>query len=364
MITPSVITQHLKTYLPIFTDEFTELLTVSSASIDAYNILTVNSTDHGKTAGYTIALISGKIRNPLTASVLDGDTVQFTTTNDHDLILPSLPLDDQTLTLANFTGGDTVWNGSHDIIDVPNRRTFNINLPSGETLAPTVDESQYLSESIFNGAYEVATTPTDDQFTVDMSNAPSYPVGTVDSLEIISGFRISAVSDFKRAQAIYSKQTSPYLFVIMTDTDISKDRHTLNDSVASFTPQDLQKLTVLRNFSTVVFLPTGSDLSGANAQDQVYGDLWDALLQALFSAPFATGAVQYVSVPSGDGPAEYNTAYYAHTYDWQIPDTITYEDGFMEQDSVAFRDIEQTLKLFNDSEAEMNVNINLDEDEL
>ena len=361
MITPSEITLHLKTYLPIFTDKFTDLMTVISASVDSSNILSVNVEAHGKNAGDQIALTAGTTRNILTVAALDGDTVQFTTTSDHDLTKPSLPLDDQTLTLVGF---GSVWDGEHDIIDVPNRRNFNIDLPSGETLAPTITGAEYLIESITANLYTIATVPDVDNFTIDLSSLPPLPVGTVDGINIISGFRISAAADFKRAQAVYTEQTKAYLFLIMTDTDVSKDRHTFNDGVASFTPQDLNKLIVLRNFSTVVFLPTGADLSGADAQDLAYGSISSSLLQALFSAPFSTGATKYVSVPSGDGPAEYNTAYYAHTYDWQIPDTITYEDGFLPLNDVAFRDIAQTLRLFNDSEAEMTVNINLDEEEL
>lgn len=364
MIIPSDIVRHLKTYLPIFTDKFTDFLTIASASIGAGNILTVNSVAHGLSASKNIVISSGTVRNPLSASVLDEDNVRFTTKFNHDLIRPSLPGDDQTLILSGF---GNVWDGEHQIIDVQSRESFSIALPSGETTAPAVDETQYLIEDRsagLKGVQEVDTVPTADSFTVNITGVPELPIGPVDGLKIISGFRISAAADFNRAKAVYSKQPDgdAYLFVIMTDHDISKDRHTLNDAVAGFTRQDTMLLRTLQNFSTTVFLPTTNDLSGVAAQDEAYRPLYIALLASLFGFQEEDEAIQYVAVPAGSGPAEYNTAYYAHVYDWQSPGSLTYEDSFDQWPDVAFRDIAQTLKLFNDSEAEIKVNIDLDDE--
>ena len=364
MITPTEIVKHLKTYLPIFTDKFTNLLTVSAASVDASNVVSVTAAKHGKTEGQSVIITAGSARNPLTAAVLGTVQVTFTTVYDHDLIKPSQPLDDQTLTLAGF---DSVWDDTFDIIDVPNRRSFTVLLPDGETLAPAVDETQYLIEERkagLAGVQTVATVPTINTFTIDLSGMPLLPPGPIDGLEVISGFRIAAAADFQRAQDVYSKQAAEeaYLFVIMTDLDVSKDRHTLNDGIAGFTRQDMMLLRVLQNFSTTVFLPTGADLSGADAQDVAYGTLVSALISALFGLEETTSTLRYLTVLAGTGPAEYNTAYYAHVYDWQLPGVLTYEDGFLQWPDVAFRDISQTLKLFNDSEAGMVVNINLDEE--
>jgi len=367
MITPSEITKHMQTYLPIFTDKFTEYLTVASASIDASNILTVNSVAHDKSIGDSIVATAGTTQNVLSASLLSGSNVIFTTTVAHDIIKPSQFLDDQTLTFAGFTGALTAWNGSHTIVDVTDRTHITIALASGEVAAPALDGGQYLADNLTLGLETIATVPDDDSFTVDLSSAPAYPVGDVDGLTIISSFRIYAAADFKRAQACYAEQTAGdcCLFIIMGDGDVSKDRHTLNDGTAGLTKQDLGKLSILRNFSTVVFIPTDDDLSGADAQDLAYSTILIALLQTLFGfTDFAGGsAIQYLAVPTGDGPTEYNTAYYGHAYGWQLPHTITYEDGFLQQQSVAFRDIAETFNMFaNDTNAQMTLNINLDDE--
>jgi len=366
MITPSEIVRQLKTYLPIFTDRFTAVLTVTSAAVDASNIVTVTAARHGKTAGQSVIISGGTTRNVLSQAEVEtgNESVRFFTEYDHDLIRPSKPLDDQTLILVQ---DGSVWDGEHQIIDVPNRRTFVLNYPDGETDPPEL-EGMYLIDTRTGlaGVQTLATVPSINTFTINLSGAPPLPPGPIDNLAVISGFRIAAAADFKRAQAVYTKQDSDedYLFVIMTDGDVSKDRHTLNDGVAGMNRQDMNLLRMLRNFSTVVFIQTGDDLSGANAQDLAYSEIYAALLHTLFGFEQSGQAIKYGAVPSGDGPAEYNTAYYAHVYDWQLPGTITYQDGFLRQPDVAFRDIAQTLKIFNDSEAEMVVNINLDEEPL
>ena len=299
--------------------------------------------------------------------MLDGQTVKFTTKYEHDLTRPSKPLDDQTIILEGF---GNVWDGEHQIIDVKNRMTFNIDLPSGETVAPSVDETQYLIENRkagMVGVQKIASVVDVDNFTIDISDVPDLSPGPVDDLSIISGFRISAAANFDRAIATYSKQKDEeaYLFVILTDVDVSKDRHTLTDGVGSFTRQDMNKLTVLQQFSTTVFIPTAEDLAGIDAQEEVYGVIYSSLLASLFGFESEDAqAIKYLTVPVGMGPAEYNTAYYAHVYDWQLPSTITYEDGFLQWPEVAFRDIEQSLKLFNDAEAVMETKINLDDESL
>lgn len=364
-LTPSTIVKHLKTYLPLHTSAFTDLLTVSAASMGASNILTITSTAHGKSPGQYIVITGGTTRNILTAAVLQADdTVEFTTTIDHDLTLPALPLDDETLTMAGF---GSVWDGEHNIADVPNRRNFNVGLPTGETLAPTIDGNQYLVESIPTGAYPVATVPTADTFTVDLSAAPPMPVGTVDGATVISGFRIAAAANFERAKAAYSEQGEyePYLFVIFTDADVSKNRQTLNDGIASFTQQDARLLTILQNFSTTVFIPTTTEISGANAQDLAMDSIYVALLSSLYGAPFNDNSlIKYRTVPAGHGVGEFQSAYYVHVYDWQTPYAFDLEDGFIEQSDVAFRDIAQSLAILADSEAEMTLNIALDDEPL
>lgn len=363
-LTPSNIVSHLKTYLPRFTDKFTETLTVTSAAIGAANILTVTATNHGLLPGRYILITTGTVRNTLTASSLIDPTVEFTTAYDHDLTKPHLPNDDYYLTLGGF---GNVWDGQHEIIEVPNRRNFEVNLPEGETSAPTVDGSQYLMENIPKGAYPIDTVPTADTFTVDLSAARSLPVGSIDNIEIITGFRISAAADINRAREVYSRQDTEkaYLFVIMTDTDTSRDRNILNDSIAELSRNHFMFLRLLYSFSTTVFIPTTEDISGANAQESAYGEIFDALIQSLFGFAIDGGMYKSISVPSSNGMGEYNSAYYTHVYEWQLPFVINWEDGIPFPEDTAFRDIDYNHLIGGDDTTPMTIlPIDLDEEPL
>lgn len=371
---PSALIRHIKTYLPRFTDLFTETLAVTSASVSVGNILTVNSTAHGKSPGQYLAITAGSVRNSLASTSLSDDIVTFETVYDHDLTKPSLINDDYFLTLGGFLDS---FDGTHQIVGVPNRRTFEIALPTGAGAAPSIggivfpigfpilfDGGKYLLESIPAGAYQIDTVPDVDSFTIDLSSARTLPIGYVDGLEVISGYRISAAADINRARDIYSKQDTgkAYLFLIMTDTDVSKDRDILNDSIAELNRNDMMILRLLQSFSTTVFLPTTDDIAGVNAQELAYGEVFTALLKSLFGYTIDGGMTKSVSVPAGMGPGEYNSAFYTHVYDWQLPFVINYEDALPIEPDVAFRDIDYHHLIGGDDTENMTViPINIDE---
>ena len=365
MITGSKIVLQLKTFLPVYSDLFTDFFIIESASTAA-NLVNVNSLNHGLSVGQSIIVSGGTVRNPLVTAKLVEDMALFTTEFDHDFIMPSQSLDKKELTLNAFS--NPAWNITYNIMGIPNRRNFLVNLPPGETAVPPVDGSQYVIEDLEfgpKGVREVTAVPDTDNFTFNVLGVPAIPPGPVDNLKIVSGFRISAASNFERAQAIYTKQEKPYLFVIMSDVEVSRDRNTLNDSVAGFTRQNLMLLRYLQNFSTAVFLPTTDDLSGVKAQDLAYDTIYKQLLHTIYGFRDEDGSpIPYGAVPVGSGAAEYNSAYYAHVYDWQLMTSTTYQDSFLEQPNVAFRDIFQEINLHGDPEAKMILGINLDREEI
>lgn len=368
MITPSNIVKHLKTYLPRITDLFTSKLTVLGATVSGGLTLSINAVGHGRTVGQNLVVASGTVRNPIIATMLNPDnTVRFLTQYDHDLTEPSQVNDVKNLTLGGF---GNIWDGEHLIDHIPNRKSFDIALPAGETAAPTIDGNQYLIENRPVGLYGVQSVDTvidPDNFTISLTGIPELPDGPIDDLEIITGYRIAAAESVDRAQDIYAKYDDlPYLFVIMGDLDISRDRRVDNDSVATLNRQNLIKLTGLQNFSTTIFLSTDNDISGSDAQELIYDEIYTSLLKVLHCYAFenSENAVDYVTISTGHGGGVYNTAFITHVYDWQSPFDMTSEIGFDYNADVAFRNIAQNIDLFGDNEAVMTSHINLDEEPL
>lgn len=377
---PSEIVTHLKKHLPRFTDLFTESLNVTAAAISSGNILTLTSVGHGKSPGQYVVISAGTVRNLITASTLIYPSVRFTTAYDHDLTQPSLPNDDWYLNMGGFGNN---WDGQHEIVDVPNRRNFEILFPTGAIISgggigfpltfpitfvgysPVISGTEYLSEPIPKGAYPIATTPDLDTISIDLSAARTLPEGTVDDIKVVSGFRIAAAADINRATDIYSKQATgaAYLFVIMTDMDVSKDRNILNDSIAELTRKDLLFLRLLQSFSTTVFLPTTEDLSGIDAQELAYDEVFTALLKTLYGYSIDGSMYKAVSAPAGMGPGEYNSAYYTHVYDWQLPYIINFEDAMPHDTDVAFRNIDYSHIINGDDTDDVTIDgIDLDEE--
>jgi hypothetical protein len=258
------------------------------------------------------------------------------------------------------------------IIAVPNRQTFEIEYPDGVTTLPTLSASTFLVEDRsagILGIYEIATVPDVNTFTIDITDVPAFPTGPIEGLSIATRTRIYAAANIDRAVDIYTKYESNnlVLFLIMNDVDVSKDRHTLTDAIAGFTRVNFGKQTFLQNFSTVVFFPTNDgDKAGGNAQQQAYGEVFLALYSTLYGVAIEDPdtKIPYVIVSNGHGVGQYTNSYYTHVYEWQIPSVLTFDDGFNQQPSVAFRDINSAWDLLNDSESQLLLDVNLDDEPL
>lgn len=368
-LTPNEIVSHLQKYLPTYSDKFATQLT-GTASANGTTV-TVNVVNHGLSVNDPFVVSSGVFENELIDVVDNGDgTVRFETAQEHDLTEPQQYADPTQLTLVDFTSGDEDWNGSFDIVAIPNRKFFEIAFPSGVTILPTLGDGklQEPRSAGIVGNQTVATVIDTDNFTFEVTDVPSLPTGEITGFKASALLRIFGAANIDRAEALYNKQLKDEyaLFVIMGDVDVSKDRETSNDATAAFTPQNFQKLTVLNNFSTVVFFPTKDDIAGNDAQQDAYGDIYQALLAVLYGFQFddETSALTYVTVSTGHGAGIYNSAFYTHVYDWQRPDVISAAQGFALTPETAFRDIGLTLENNGDPEAILTAGINLDDEPL
>lgn len=373
MISPNDVVLHMATFLPRVTNRFSVLVTVSSSTVTAADVVTVNAPSHGLSVGDSLAISSGRIHNPITAAQLDssGEKVVFTTRDDHDYIYLFEPNFPSEIILSGFTFSG--YNTTHRIQGVPNRRNVIIDLPTGETLAPVLNGNEVAEEDRnlgIRGFHNVSSIIDADNFTIQINGVPPLSIGPITGLEVIRNIRVAAVADIDRAREIYTKQDpgmEVWAFVIMGDVDVSKDPHTLNDTTAGFTIQDFQLLRFMQNFSVVVFIPTVRDLSGSEAQNLAYKPIFNELTQVLYGYGFndPDSTIQYVTVNNGHGGnAPYNSSWYEHVYDWQLPFAIDYADGVDLRADVAFRNIESTWDLNRDEAAQLILNINLDEEPL
>ncbi len=368
MIKPSDIVEHLQRYLPHFTDIFSVPLNVNTVNVSG-NVFTVNAPTHGLSVNRKIIVSGGSFENKITSVVDNGDgTLRFGTAQEHDLTQPKQSNDPKTLFL---TGIGSPWDGAHEIEAIPNREFFEIVFPSGETVPPDITNAFLLEErdSVFLGDVSVNTVIDTDNFTFVVEGVPDFPTGTIELAAITKNVRITGASDIDRAEKFYTKNATgeAFLFVIMNDADMSKDRRMENDGIGNYAVQNLGKQILLQDFSTVVFFPTDDSTTGFEVQDLAYGEVYRVLVKTLLGFFFddPDTVQRFVTISTGHVPGIYKTSYYSHVYNWQVPSLITIEDdGFNLQQQVAFMDIFSTWKNNSDPEAILDLNIDLDEEPL
>lgn len=364
MIDPQDIVLHLRTYLPAVTDLFSDQL-VGTMSILG-SVATVTSNNHALLVGQSVIVQGGQFTNALASFTDNGDgTARFETSFDHDLT----QRDGATILLAGIGG---LWDGSHNLVMVPNRRTFEIMIPTGAPI-PVISPTSYLveSRSAGVGGIQTITTVSTDTFTFNIpSDVPALPPGDVNEVKILKGVEVYAAATIERAEQAYTDFTSnlnrPKLFVIMGTVDVSKDRHSLNDTTGTMTAQNEAKLTIMQNWAVTVFIPTGNDKTGSKAQRLAYKDISEALTKVLYNFNYddSQTAQPYITIPTGHGPGPYNTAYYEHTYEWQLPATLLFDSGFDMQPDVAFRDIDAQWTINRQDMEQLSASIDLDEEPL
>jgi len=367
MVEPSNIVAHLQAYMPAFTDAFSDVINATATA--SGNVVTVAATAHGRVVGNKIIVAASGYRNSIASVTDNGDgTVRFETAQEHDLTEPKAYADPTTVTLGGFAA--TVWNGAHAIVSVPNRKFFEVAFPTGEDDLPVLTGA-YVAESRragIVGVQTVATVPNANSFTFNTAGIPNLPTGVINGLKIITGVRIYGAADFDRAQDAYTKFASgkAALFVIMSDADVSKDRHTLNDGIAGFVRGNLGKQIILQNFATTLFLPTNAQVAGHTAQNLAYSTIYRALSSVMYGFEFddPDSEQKFVCVNSGHGPGIYNSAYYTHVYEWQVPSVVTFENGYNLTPDVAFRDIVSGWAVNADDAAVLGLNVDLDDEPL
>lgn len=337
MITPVAIAKHAQKYLPMVSDLFSAPIAISSISVSIAGVVTVNSVAHGLVTGKEIVVVDAKSENPISSRVNNVDgTVDLTMQYAHDLTTPKLPKDQQTL----FIDGTGI-NGDKQIVNVLDATRVII-----DSVPITLSGDELLIERRWGiRGIKAVTVVTPDQFTFTVP--AGLPPGLRD-VNLIKTAKISIVESAERAEKIYTKQTDnkPYLFVIMQDGNVEKDRHTTGDAVATPSRQDARRAKIITGFSIVVFFKTDTEIAAEATQEIVYGEMLLAMLKTFYGA--ALGSGNHLVAPNSHGAGIYTTAYYSHVYDFQIIDDITFENGFIDEETSAFKNIH--LDLLNGTE--------------
>ena len=361
------IVAQLQTELPKFETRFSDQIGFTSLIAVSATVTATTTAAHGKTTGDAITITGVRVENPVSLSV-SATTVTGTTSFDHDLTeFDGFGSKPGFATVIISGTNETEYNGTFNVVTVPNRRTFTYELPATPSGPPTgtiILEEDRIDG--YNGRFIITVTGT-TTFTYIVANAPPGLAIITSAATSHIKTRMSVAINAERIFEAYTKQTPTdfWLFVIPRDTTISNDRDLLNDATVSWTTGTQERrIKTIVNFDIMVIFPVTGEIAAADSRDDVEEIAVSFYKSIAGFKPSTTLAAssQFVVTPAGHGFGSYNGAVYAHLYNWQLIEEISNADTFRTGDR-AFRDAR--LIFTNDfDENIIDTNVDLDDQPL
>ena len=362
------IIKQLQAVLPSVTDLFTENFSANSITYVGGVVTVVTAAPHGLSTN-DFANIVGTT-NPIASTSADrsGTVITIVTDTDHDLTLSAIDIKNGGKTVTMSGANEAEFNGEFNLLEVKNRRTFDIETidagPLSATGSPVSQDISVLPG--FNGRHQVtvidATTFTYPISATLFASAGGTPVVKPDA-------RISGSVTFDIAEDAYTKQgeNDLWAFVVLGDVIASKNRDIQSDLTDTAKRVTGWRQRVGQPFTVYVFTPSVKERAGRSARD-LMEDVSVALFRSLLGAKFNTGyyaSNQYVTTFINHGFTAYTSAYYVHEFNFEVAADITFEDTVGYEFDTAFRDIELSITPdFGTHENPATANIDLDEDQL
>lgn len=344
MIKASTIIAQLQAVLPTQTSLFSDADITISSLVRASTVVTATtSSPHGLLTGNYVNILNAK--TPITVASINsvpnpgigntGSLVTVVTAANHDF---TEGFGQQ----CEITGAtQTEYNGTFDIITVPNRRTFTYAIDS-QPATPATGTIKLLNNfaSGYNGRKQVTVTGA-ATFTYTTTLTPDSPA--VGSATLRSGVRVSGAISWERAREAYTKQAPDkmWAFVVLGDNAVSKDRHVATDATSTLAGGDAFRQRMIAPFSVYIYAPCANEVAGRAVRDQmedVRVALYKSILRTKLTSVLASANVYSVTA-AGDRYIEYaNGAYYIHEFIFESVCDIVYEDTVSNDYNVAFRD--------------------------
>lgn len=349
--------------IPNLTDYFNDVLNIVSLVRTGSTVTATTSAAHGLTTGELVAITGAKTPTKIVSLTQANGIATAITDQDHDLT-------EGWFSTVEITGANEAgYNGSFQLLEVPNRLTFKYKLTSNPpSPATSIDDILLLTAGIgnYNGRFPV-TVINNTRFSYQINTTPYSPA--MGNIKLKKRIRISGAATIDRAVEAYTKQPTNKLwaFVVLEDTNVNKDRYVRNDSVATRTATDDYRLRLIKNFSVYVFAPSVEGIAARTERDlmeDIEVILYKSLLALKIPSPFTEPTWSMVT-PVGNNIFEYNKAFYIHRYQFQTSFDILIEDTSFNPFTRAFRDLNLDYLDFMaplDGEVVASAYVNLDDE--
>jgi hypothetical protein len=352
------IISQLLAVLPKVTPLFSKSVAISSLTRSGTTVTATTATPHGRSTGDFVTVSGATTPNPITSLTRVGSIATGVTTDNHDLT-------EGFQTTVEVTGAtETEYNGAAlELLSANNRKTFTYTVPgtpsTPATGTPTLQENKRAG---YNGRFSITVTGA-STFTYEITTTPRSPAGGTPLAH--TELRVSGAVEIDRALAAYTKQltSEAWAFVVIDDTEISRDRSLLNDATTALERSGGSlRIREIENFSIYTVVPATSSISGLAQRDQaddIKIALYKSIVGAVISSSLTTDQ-NFIVTPNGDGFFGYTKAAYIHRFVFQSIRDILGTDMVAIEDSVAFRDF--ALETVNDfDEILTSVTVDLDD---
>lgn len=329
--------------VPQLTDLFSDTINVSSITKTLNTVTVITSTAHGLQTGNVVSISGAKPVTKIVSLTQANGIATAITDQDHDLTEGFFP----TVEISGAAQGG--YNGTFELLSVPNRLTFTYRLTSNPASpATSTGDILLLTAGLgtYNGRFQV-TVVNPTTFTYQLP-LPLYSPA-IGNIKVKKGLRISGAATIERAIDAYTKQQTNKLwaFVVLDDTSVNKDRTIRSDAITTRTVADDFRMRLIKNFSIYVICPS-TDTIAARTERDLMEDVEVVLYRSLLALKIPslyTEQTWSLVTPIGNGTFAYTPAIYVHRYSFQLTMDLLIEDTAYNPRTRAFRDI--TLNYFD-----------------
>lgn len=315
------VVNRLKEALPSFTDDFSDIKSVSSLVQSAGLITATTPSAHNLSTGNYITIRGAKKPITLVSLTRVGNIVTATSLTDHELSDPSLFSLKNLPLYVKITGASTGYSGTFELVSVPTSLIFTFKITTTPTTPAAAAGYLLLEDQTGYNGYKQIIVASTTQFTYATSNSTlnSPAQGTI---ELSSGTRVDYAATPQRILDFYSSNTNnvlkPWMFVVVNAKSTYKDDTVANNIASSQNTNQSYYYEAQQDFSIYVILPSATSVLGGEQADQARAyetPILKSVANHVFKSNLIEATYQACSY-AGAEPDDYINAYYVHRFDF------------------------------------------------
>jgi hypothetical protein len=343
------IVKQLQATLPIYTELFSDVVTVNSLTKSGTTITATAASAHDLNTGDYVNIQGARVPNMISSLTQTNNIATATTSNGHDLTKSLLDKNDKFIEISGATQSE--YNGTKKLLSVIDSKTFTYeisgNPASPATGSPVLNED---IENLYNGWFEV-TKISDTQFSYTVRKEPlANASGTI---KTHSDMRITRASTPADSISAYTKKQTDKLwaFIVLGQTNASKNQNSVrNDGVGTYDSQTDYRPNLYQDFNIYTFDPAKTTYASAERRDRAE-DIRAIFFKCLLGVKFERSIIDNFDILTS-GNEKHKTmfvsdqieqdvnAYYVHNYQFQITYDLNDDDIVKPQWSTAFKEFE------------------------